>query len=171
MLCPVFSKSSAGDTAELYEQFYSDPMSAFPSNDMLMFIFLEDFHKKEHYYKTDMKKRISGSTTISCDHTFKISKYIGERRESDNKFVKQFENLFIVLSERHEVVGWRLTRTTAFEEIRSLFVKLKDKLSNYLKRIVVDDCCKVRALYQVSRKLLHLAEKQTVLRTLGNSHR
>ena len=46
------------------------------------------------------------------------------------------------------MVGWRLTRTTAFEEIRSLFVGLKDKLSNELKRIIVDDCYKVRALHQ-----------------------
>lgn len=61
-----------------------------------------------------MTQRAFDRTTISCDHTFKISKYIGARRESDNKFVKQFENLFIVLNERHEVIGWRLTRTTSF---------------------------------------------------------
>lgn len=95
-----------------------------------------------------MRERASLSTTISCDHTFKISKYIGARRESNNKFVKQFENLFIVLNERHEVIGWRLTRTRSFEEIRSLLAELKEKLSTELKRVVVDDCCKVRALYQ-----------------------
>ena len=61
-----------------------------------------------------MTQRAFDRTTISCDHTFKISKYIGARRESDNKFVKQFENLCIVLNERHEVIGWRLTRTTSF---------------------------------------------------------
>ena len=52
----LFSKSSARETAELYEKFYSDPMSGFPSNDMLMFIFLQDFQKKESYYETEMKK-------------------------------------------------------------------------------------------------------------------
>ena len=144
----LFSTFSDVDNTELYAKFYSDPMSSFPSNDMLMYIFLEDFQKKEPYYETNMRERASDSTTISCDHTFKISKYIGARRESDNKFVKQFENLFIVLNERHEVIGWRLTRTTSFEEIRSLLVGLKEKLSTELKRVVVDDCCKVRALYQ-----------------------
>ena len=144
----LFATSSAVANRELYEQFYSDPMSSFPSNDMLMYIFLEDFQKKEPYYETDMTKRAFDSTTISCDHTFKISKYIGARRESDNKYVKQFENLFIVLNERHEVIGWRLTRTTSFEEIRSLLVGLKEKIRTELKRVVVDDCCKVRALYQ-----------------------
>ena len=123
----LFATSSAVANRELYEQFYSDPMSSFPSNDMLMYIFLEDFQKKEPYYETNMTKRAFDSTTISCDHTFKMSKYIGARRESDIKFVKQFENLFIVLNERHEVIGWRLTRTTSFEEIRSLLVGLKEK--------------------------------------------
>lgn len=85
----LFSTFSAVDNRELYEQFYSDPMSSFPSNDMLMYIFLEDFQKKEPYYETNMTKRASDSTTISCDHTFKISKYISARKESDNKFVKQ----------------------------------------------------------------------------------
>ena len=164
----LFATFSAVDNKELYEQFYSDPMSSFPSNDMLMYIFLEHFQKKQPYYETNMTKRASNSTSISCDHTFKISKYIGARRESDNKFVKQFENLFIVLNERHEVVGWRLTRTTSFEEIRSLLVGLKEKIRTELKRVVVDDCCKVRALYQsvfpgvdVKLDLFHAVQRVT----------
>ena len=36
--------------------------------------------------------------------------------------MKQFQNLFIVLNNRREVIGWRLTRTTAFEEIKDLLV-------------------------------------------------
>lgn len=39
----LFSTFSDVDNREMYEQFYSDPMSSFPSNDMLMYIFLEDF--------------------------------------------------------------------------------------------------------------------------------
>ena len=145
----LFATFSAADNRELYAQLYSDPMSSFPSNDMLMYIFLEDFQRKEPYYETNMTKHASDSTTISCDHAFKISKYIGARRESDNKFVKQFENLFIVLNERHEVIGWRLTRMMSFKEVRSLLVGLKEKISTELmKRVVLDDCCKVRALYQ-----------------------
>ena len=36
--------------------------------------------------------------------------------------MKQFQNLFIVLNNRREVIGWRLTRATAFEEIKDLLV-------------------------------------------------
>lgn len=143
-------------------------MSSFPSNDMLMYIFLADFQKKKAYYETDMSNRASSSTTISCDHTFKISKYIGARRASDAKFVKQFENLFIVLNEKHEIIAWRLTRTTSFEEIRTLLVGLKENLSNGLNRILVDDCCKVRTLYQsvfpeveVKLDLFHAVQRVT----------
>lgn len=100
-------------------------MSLFPSNDMLMYIFLADFQKKKPYYETDMSNRALSSTTILCDHTFKISKYIDARRASDAKFVKQFENLFIVLNEKHKIVTWRLTKTTSFEEIKTLSVVLR----------------------------------------------
>lgn len=62
--------------------------------------------------------------------------------------MKQFENLFIVLNERHEVISWRLTRTTGFEEIRSLLVELKEQIGNTLDAVIVDDCCKVRTLYR-----------------------
>ena len=41
-----FFKSGSDDPGELYEQFYSDPRSAFPSNDKLIYIFLEDFQNK-----------------------------------------------------------------------------------------------------------------------------
>ena len=142
------AKSNVTDTGKLYEKFYADPMFSFPSNDLLMHIFLADFQEKEPYYEVEMKKRALHSRVISCDHTFKISKYIGARRSSDDKFVKQFENLFIVLNERHEVISWRLTRTTGFEEIRSLLVELKEQIGNTLDTVIVDDCCKVRTLYR-----------------------
>ena len=92
----LFTTSVNVNTEDFYERFCTDTMSSFPRNDMLMYIFLADFQKKKpDIYETDMSKRVSSSTTISCDHTFKSSKCIGARRASDAKFVKQFENLFI----------------------------------------------------------------------------
>lgn len=37
------AKSNVTDTGKLYEKFYADPMFSFPSNDLLMHIFLADF--------------------------------------------------------------------------------------------------------------------------------
>jgi len=120
----------------------------FPSNNKLMYIFLEYFQKRELYYKTDMKKCVSVTKAISCDHTLKIRKYISARRERNDKSVKHFQKLFIVLKERHQIIIWWLTRTTLFDEIRTFLVGLKKNLSNKLNNIVVDDYCKVRALHQ-----------------------
>lgn len=45
------------------------------------------------------------------------------------------------------MVAWRLTKSTKFEEIRDLLEDLKDCLEDALDCIIVDDCCRVRALY------------------------
>ena len=99
-------------------------------------------------FETTVKKRVSITATISCEHTLMISKYISARRERNDKFVILFQNLFIVLEERHQSISWWLTRTTLFDEIRPLLVGLKQHLSNKLNHIVVDDHCKVRAQHQ-----------------------
>lgn len=54
------------------------------------------------------------AATLTCDHTFKISNNIGLVREEDNKFIKQFDQLFIALNENGEVLAWKLTKSTAF---------------------------------------------------------
>ena len=111
-----------------------------------MCLFLSDFQTKQSLYEKEMKKCVLGSRIISCDHTFRVSKFIGARRTTDNKFVKQFENLFIILNENHQIIGWRLTTSTSFEEIRSLLQELKQEID--VTRVIVDDCCKVGSLYQ-----------------------
>lgn len=121
-------------------------MYSFPSDDYLMCLFLSDFQTKQSLYEKEMKKCVLGSRIISCDHTFRVSKFIGARRTTDNKFVKQFENFFIILNEKHQIIGWRLTKSTSFEEIRSLLQELKEEID--VTRAIVDDCCKVRSLYQ-----------------------
>ena len=88
-------------------------------------------------------------TVIFCDHTFKISKFVGASRGCDKTFLKQFQNLFIVLNDRREVIGWRLTRTTAFEEIKDLLEHIRDLIGKPgVNLVIINDCCKVRALYQ-----------------------
>ena len=52
------------------------------------------------YDEADTKKCTKHSKIITCDHTFKVSKYIGTRRGGANKFVQQFHNLFIVLYDK-----------------------------------------------------------------------
>ena len=56
------------------------------------------------------------ATAISCDHTFKISRNVG-LVEQDNKFVTQYNQLFIALNEKGQVLTWKMTASTFFSEI------------------------------------------------------
>lgn len=162
----LFSGSSPSEPdKDIYDRFYSDMLYSFPCNDNLIRIFLANFQTKQTYYEADMKKRAMHSKIITCDHTFKVSKYIGARRGGDNKFVQQFHNLFIVLNDKREIITWQLTATTAFDEIKPLLEQLRD---TQISKVIVDDCCKVRAQYQsvfpgiqVKLDLFHAVQRVT----------
>lgn len=112
-----------------------------PSNDKLMDFFLGQFEKQKVLYERNMH-RLTGNV-LCCDHTFKTSKYIGITRD-DGKFVRQFENLFIGINEKGEVLIWRFTKSTAGSEVIDLLQELKKRQDNAgqtLEMIVVDDCC------------------------------
>ena len=129
-------------------EFYSNPLFAFPSNDQIINLFLSAFKTKKHLYEMDMKRVTA--TALSCDHTFKISRNTGLVREEGNKFVTQFNQLFIALNENGEVLNWRLTKSTAFSEIEDLLIDIKKRLAlseSKLDVICVDDCCHVRNKY------------------------
>ena len=95
-----------------------------------------------------MGKTARSSKIITCDHTFKLSKYICASRGSDNKYIKQFQNLFIALNEDRKVIGWRLTKSTAFQDVRDLLQEIKYSLDTPLKTVIVDDCCKLIRQYE-----------------------
>ena len=138
-----------GDPLEESEV-YADELYSFPSSDHIISIFLRDFETKRDTYQNEMKK-VTGSF-ISCDHTFKVSKNIGMVRPgNEDKFVTQFNNLYVVLNEEGKIIDWRLTKTTSFEEIREVLQKYKSRLDQANKKlelICVDDCCKVRNKYE-----------------------
>ena len=91
------SNSHINKTKLDYDNFYSNSMYAFPGHKKVMELFLWNFVHKKSYYDAEMEKTARSSKIITCDHTFKVSKYICASRGSDNKYIKQFENLFIVL--------------------------------------------------------------------------
>lgn len=162
-----------------FSNFYTNNLFSFPSNDQLMNIFLQQFALDRNSYISDMKS-ISGSS-ISCDHTFKVSRNIGIVAESrEDRFLKQFPNLYIVLNERGEILDWRLTKSTAFSEVEDLLTNLKHRLErrqperqNVIELICIDDCCKNRQKYQsifrqalIKLDLFHACQR--VLKTLDS---
>ena len=160
-----------------YNDFYTNDMFSFPSNDQLMNIFLEQFKLDKDAYITEMQT-ITG-TAIACDHTFKVSRNIGVVKEGqEDNFLKQFSNLYIVLNEHGEIFDWRLTKTTAFDEIEELLIDLRERQSKRnltIETICIDDCCKNRQKYQsifpnadVKLDIFHACQR--VIRTLPNKH-
>ena len=136
-------QDSADDNA-----FYSSLVYSSPSNDQLMYMFLAYFNSVETLFQNKMGT--VPCSILSCDHTFKVSKHIGIMRNSDNKFVTQFNNIFIGVNENGQAVTWRLTKSTAFDQVEGLLRDLKSKLDargQSLSMIIVDDCCSVRPSY------------------------
>lgn len=106
---------------EIEKKFCQSILYSFPSNDKLMDVFLSNFDSVKQLYEQNMN-RITGRI-LSCDHTFKISKYIGITR-ADGRFVRQFQNAFIGMNEKGELMIWRLTKSTSSSEIIDLLEEL-----------------------------------------------
>ena len=84
---------------------------------------------------------------------------------------------FFGMNEYGEIVTWRLTKTTGFNEIEDLLVDLRQRLEDNgieLETIILDDCCKMRNLYQnifgknVDIKLDIFHACQRIVHTLDN---
>ena len=129
--------------------FDNDIFCAYPRNDKLMNLSLEQFQIMEDLYECDMNKRVG--KILSCDHTFKTSKHVAVTGEDDGKFVCQYQNIFLGLNENGEVLTCRITKSTASSEIEDLLKELItrfDRVGVPLEMIIVDDCCHVTNLYE-----------------------
>ena len=157
--------------------FYTNDLFSFPSGDQLARMFLDDFRSYQNFYVGKMRN--ISATRISCDHTFKISRNIGVVSEgNESKFVTQFNNVFIVLNENGEVVDWRLTKSTAFQEIDDMLISLSERMRSdekSISMICIDDCCKNRKKYQaifpdaeIKLDVFHACQR--VVRTLESGH-
>ena len=167
----IYQSSSNGDDGVqlLYsEQFQSNALYSFPSNDQIMRIFLHNFEKNKRIYAKAMN--CLTLTSLSCHHTFKISRNVGLVREIDKKFVTQFQQLFICLNELGQVVAWRLTKSTAFGEIEDLasLERRNSETGSKLELVCVDDCCHVANEYHsifpnaaVKLDLFHACQRVT----------
>ena len=141
-----FSIHDSENRDNIEESFYSSILYSFPSNDKLMQIFLEHYETIKYTYFAEMQK-LTGNV-FSIDHTFKVvSKHVGIIRNDD----KQFDNCLFVMNEYGEILAWRLTKSPAFSEIEDLLVDLKQRHTDKsirIELIMLDDCCKMRRLYQ-----------------------
>ena len=94
----IFLKACADVTASMSEStdFQSNVLYLFPSRNQLIKVFLFNCEQNKFIYDKEMATLPVSS--LSCDHTFKISRNVGLVREMDNTFVTQFNHLFISLN-------------------------------------------------------------------------
>jgi hypothetical protein len=104
---------------------------------------------------------------------------IGLKRKSDGAWVKQFNSLFVVLNEKHEVVTWKLTKLEQFTAVKSLLEQFRDRedlLHGGVQFFMLDNCCSWRKkIHEVfgeeTRVLLDLFHAtQRVTKTIVKSH-
>ena len=149
-----------------------------PSNDAISQCFLKDFIEKECYYVSEMTQ-LTSDVWISCDHTFKVASNIGYLRE-DNKWVQQYNAVFLVLNNEGKVISWQFTNGTSFCYIQTLLKNLKqrfERLGTTIQKITIDNCCQWRNKLQdlfgsdvtVCLDIFHAVQR--VSRTLPKKHK
>ena len=81
----------------------------------------------------------------SADHTFKVSANIGYW--SNQKWIKLYNPVFIVMNEENKALAWQLTRGTSIDTVQSLLTGLYQRHQNAqqeIEGIIIDNCCTVK---------------------------
>ena len=149
--------------------FLSNPLFAFPTGYTIESTFLDIYMRRKDFYFSNMVRPVS---SISVNHSFKISKSIGGFRLQDSIFINENMKLFIVLNEEGLVVNWKLTKTTAQKEIEPVLQSVKIMSGASLKYTFTDTCCGCREIYEdifpdalIKLDLFHACQRITKLLT------
>ena len=105
--------------------------------------FLRAFSECEDMYTQHMASHCGH--WLSADHTFKVSANIGYW--NNQKWVKLYNAVFIVMNEENNVLAWQLTRGTSIDTVQSLLTGLYERHQNAqqeIKGIIIDNCCTVK---------------------------
>ena len=131
------------DMGESY--FLSNLLFAFPTGVTIESTFLDMYIRRKDFYFSNMVRPVS---SVSVNHSFKISKSIGGFRLQDNIFINENMKLFIVLNEEGLVLNWKLTKTTAQKKIQPVLQSVKSMSGASLKYIFTETCCGCREIYE-----------------------
>ena len=105
--------------------------------------FLRAFSECEGMYIQHMASHFGH--WLSAGHTFKVSANIGYW--SNQKWIKLYNAVFIVMNEENKVLAWQLTRGTSIDTVQSLLTGLYQRHQNAqqeIEGIIIDNCCTVK---------------------------
>ena len=94
--------------------FFDLALAKSPSNDIIAKAFLATFLENKQLYMKELSA-IPIKQSISFDHIFKVATNIGYLRE-DQKWITEYDGLFLVLNDRGQVVTWQLAHQ--FQNLR-----------------------------------------------------
>ena len=86
--------------------------------------YIQSYFEREHLFTARMCQM--KASTLSADHTFKVSSNIGFW--CNGKWVRLYDSLFIVMNEAGVVMSWQLCKGTSFSAVEGLLHRLKDRL-------------------------------------------
>ena len=96
-------------------------------------------------YKKEYEKYFQSHelNSLSSDHTFRVSTNVGYERHKEwhNKI---FDNLFIVMNGKGQVIDFKLTESTGFEYIRPLLKNIHNRAverNTTIHLYSIDNCC------------------------------
>lgn len=88
-----------------------------PGEKIIASCITSSYLKKEQLY-TNRMCQMTADTFLSCDHTFKVSANIGF--SFNNRWVKLYDTLFIVLNEEGIVLSWKLCKGSKFSSVEPI---------------------------------------------------
>ena len=109
-----------------------------PSDYLLRQCFVLHYESYKQTYQDELDKIPFES--LSLDHTFKVATNIGYWK--DQRWIKVYDSLFILLNEEGCVKAYKFTKGTALENVKDLLIKIKQQGEPQF--IYVDNCCSLR---------------------------
>ena len=140
-----FLSSTQSRTNKERTTFYEDLAFFFLSDAQLIRIYLDQFEEMNLFYQDEMEE-VEG-TSLSLDHTFKVSKNIG-CYDQDGRYVRQFGFLLLLLNENKDFVYWRLTKSAGYAEVKDLLQNVKNRPKVKVMSVHVNNCCQSRKQIQ-----------------------
>ena len=65
----------------------------------------------------------------------------------DGAWINQYNSIFCILNERGEIINWQFTKSEGFDEVKDMFLDIKERSKdNGLELICIDNCCKWSSL-------------------------
>ena len=139
--------TTESEQRKLLRDMDSNPCFRTPSHQYIRDIFMLRFSLTKMPMLNAL--RSTAASSLSLDHTFRISKYVKIQSSKGHNFQKAYSALLLVLNEKGDVVDFRLTEGQSLKDdsVTDMLMNLKS-VSPSIEIIMTDNCCQCRHILQ-----------------------